>query len=83
MDLPYGGELIYVEVEELSDAYLDDLDDYIWSEIVIPGIYVLPVLEKFRKTKLDSSGNPIGDNNSNPILDTRIYELEFPDGRIE
>lgn len=28
-------------------------------------------------------GNPVGTPHSNPILDSRIYELEYPDGRVE
>ena len=43
----------------------------------------VPVLTKVKHRKRDSSGNPVGDTNPNPILDTRIYELQFPDGRIE
>ena len=60
MDFPYGDELINVKVEEISDAYLDVLDDYIKAEIVIPGIYALPVLIKFRKYKQDYYVNTIG-----------------------
>jgi hypothetical protein len=30
--------------------------------------------------KRDIHGNPIGVANKNPILDTRIYEVIFPDG---
>ena len=44
VDLPYGDELIDVKVEEISDAYLDALDEYIGSEIVVPGRDALPVL---------------------------------------
>ena len=36
-----------------------------------------------KKHKRDALGQPIGTKNDNPILDSRIYELEFPDGRIE
>ena len=31
----------------------------------------------------DSFGNPIGKSNPNPILDTREYEVEFPDGTVD
>jgi hypothetical protein len=30
--------------------------------------------------KRDLHGNPIGVSNKNPILDTRVYEVKFPDG---
>ena len=83
VDLPYGDELIDVKVEEISDAYLDDFDDYIKAEIIIPVRDELPVMGKLKKQKWDASDNQIGEKNSNPILDTSIYELEFLYGRIE
>ena len=43
----------------------------------------MPVLGKFNNSKQDASVNPIGENNSNQILDSRIYELDFPDISIE
>ena len=33
--------------------------------------------------KWDQEGNPIGHAHSNPILDTRVYEVEIPDGHVE
>ena len=30
----------------------------------------------------DADGNPIGRASTNPIIDTRVYEVEFPDGTI-
>jgi hypothetical protein len=33
--------------------------------------------------KRDNSGNPVGIANSNPILDTRVYNVQFPDGHME
>jgi hypothetical protein len=32
--------------------------------------------------KRDFDGNPIGKANSNPLLDTCLYDVEFPDGDI-
>ena len=29
--------------------------------------------------KRDADGNPIGKANANPLLDTRLYKVEFPD----
>ena len=40
-------------------------------------------MARVKRRKRDAAGNPIGESNPNPILDSRIYELEFPDGRIE
>jgi hypothetical protein len=33
--------------------------------------------------KQDDNGNPVGIRHSNPILDTREYEVEFPDGSVD
>jgi len=30
--------------------------------------------------KRDANGNPVGRSNPNPILDTRVYQVTFPDG---
>ena len=30
-----------------------------------------------------ASGNPIGEEHRNPVLDVRLYELEFSDGRVD
>ena len=43
----------------------------------------ISVLTKVKHRKRDSSGNPVGEANPNPILDTRIHDLQFPDSRIE
>ena len=36
-----------------------------------------------KRRKLDKDGVPIGTENKNPILDTRLYEVEFVDGTTE
>jgi hypothetical protein len=33
--------------------------------------------------KRDSEGNLVGRSNMNPLLDTREYEVEFPNGSID
>lgn len=81
--LPYGDEIVDAKTEEIDSAYLESLDEYIGAEVVIPGKDGVPVLTKVKSRKRDSNGNPVGISNPNPILDSRIYELEFPDGRIE
>ena len=81
--LPYGDELIDVMPDDVNDAYLEALDNYIGAEVVVPGKDSIPVLAKVKKRKRDAAGIPLGEANSNPILDSRVYELEFPDGRVE
>ena len=36
-----------------------------------------------QRRKVDDDGNPVGVRNSNPTLDTRVYEVEFPDKSVE
>ena len=70
---------------EVDMPYLEQLDEYIGLKVVIPGSTpdTEPVLAIVKGRKRDSDGNPIGIRNAKPILDTRIYQLEFPDGRVE
>lgn len=60
----------------------ESFDKHIAAEVIIPkGDQLL--LEKVTRIKHDLDGNPIGKGNSNPIFDTRIYQVEFPDGHVE
>ena len=83
--LPYGDEIIDAIPTEINEKYLDSLDNYIGTNVVIPGTSegIEPVIAVIKGRKRDHNGNPIGISNPNPILDTRIYQLEFPDGRVE
>ena len=56
---------------------------YIETQLVVSGKDYIPVLKKVIGRKIEHSGNLVGDSNKNPIVDTRIYEFEFPDGRVE
>ena len=82
-DLPYGEELVDMDIGEIDEVYNDSLDEYIGAEVVIPGKDGVAVLAKVRKRKRDHNNDPIGKKNSKPILDSRIYKIEFPDGRVE
>ena len=39
-----------------------------------------PQLARVSNRLKDHRGNPIGTANSNPVLDKRMYEIEFADG---
>jgi hypothetical protein len=54
-------------------------DKYISAEVSLPkdGEYFLG---KVLAQKHDRNGNPVGKSNTNPILDTRTYDVTFPDG---
>lgn len=67
---------------QADDFTPDSFDDYIAAEVVIQkadGFFNATVIDR----KRDSDGNPIGVRNANPILDTRVYNLQFPDGHVE
>ena len=73
-------KMIIVEEEatqpEQDDYTPETFDGYLTAEVMIPrGGEVLKAQVISRKR--DSQGNPVGRANSNPILDTRVYEVEF------
>ena len=49
-------------------------------ELAIPRDGANPELARVKRRKKDSDGNPIGTANKNPVLDTRVFEVEFGDG---
>jgi len=66
-----------------ADAFdAETYDQYIAAEVMLPTGGELTT-GKVTGRKRDQDGNPIGLRNSNPILDTRVYEVQFPDGHAE
>ena len=57
------------------------LDQYVGAEVQLPKGDDM-VSGTVRRRKRDRDGNPQGTGNQNPILDTRTYEVEFPDGDV-
>jgi hypothetical protein len=69
--------------EGIPDSYDPDvLDQYLSAQVQLPLGDEL-VLGKVIARKRDAHGNPIGHSASNPIFDTRVYQVEFPSGRVE
>ena len=60
-----------------------DYDEYINNEVLLPqdGEY-MKAARVIQRTK-DDQGKIRGSHNPNPILDTRIYDVMFPDGAIQ
>ena len=73
-NLPYEEELVDMETGEIDEVYNESLDEYIRAEVIIPGKDGVAVLQKVRKCKRDHNNDPIGKKNTNPILDSRIYD---------
>ena len=60
----------------------ESYDALITAELLLPkGDILLPA--KVVGRKKDRNGNPVGTEHKNPILDTRIYEVQFSDGHVE
>jgi hypothetical protein len=52
------------------------------AEVLLPkGDYEF--IAKVTGCKRDSDGNPIGRYHPNPLLDTTVHEVEFPDGTVQ
>ena len=73
----------------ISDKYLpeaedsftpDSYDGYLQMELAFDRGDNGPSFAKVTKRLRDAQGLPIGTANDNPILDTRMYEVEYLDG---
>ena len=65
--------------QEADEYTPETFDGYLTASVLLPrGGEVLQAQVVGRKR--DANGNPVGRAHSNPILDTREYEVEFSDG---
>ncbi len=67
---------------EADDFDPESYDKYIGAQVMLPKTdqYLLGTITG---RKQDLHGNPIGKSNTNPIFDTRVYHVKFPDGHTE
>ncbi len=76
---PYEPEADKPEVDDYTPQSYDAM---IAADLLLPqGDVLVPARVIARKH--DAQGNPIGITNPNPILDSRIYEVQFPDGKVQ
>ena len=70
------------ELKEADDTFTPDIyDAYLNMELAIPqGDCLEPRLVRVMKRLKDANGLPIGLAKENPILDTRMYEVEYLNG---
>ena len=70
------------EVADADDTFTPDTyDTYLQMELALPqGDSLEPRLAKVTKRMKDANGIPIGTAHDNPLLDTRMYEVEYVDG---
>jgi len=67
---------------EADDYTPEAYDEYLSAQVVLPRGDNMVRGEVVRRRR-DSNGRPIGKRNLNPILDTREYEVLFPDGSTQ
>ena len=77
--VPYEDHEIDPGIQEADDFTADTLDKYLSAEVMLPRGDTF-VRGKVTGRKHNRDGRPIGKQSSNPILDTREYTVEFPDG---
>jgi hypothetical protein len=58
------------------------MDEYLSKELHLPRGGELVTARVIKRSR-DGDGLVTGCRNSNPILDTRQYEVEFPDGSVD
>ena len=70
------------ELKDPDETFTPDVyDTYLNMELAIPqGDSLEPRLARVTKRLKDANGLQIGLVNENPILDTRMYEVEYLDG---
>ena len=70
-------DVIEADDEAVGDRYMN-------MELGLPrGPDGTMIKAKVKKRTLDEAGNPIGKYHENPLLDSRMYDVEFIDGGVE
>ena len=72
---------IQPDMDEMDEDDPDTYDQYVGATVKLP-IGDKFVAGKVRGRKRELDGSVKGRANPNPILDTRTYEVEFPDGQV-
>ena len=68
-------------IKEADDYTPEVLEDtYLNMELALPRNSEGPEFAKVTKRLRDADGIPIGTAHDNPILDSKVYEVEYPDG---
>ena len=69
-------------IPEADDEFTPDIfeDTYLNMELALDRGGEHPEIARVTKRMKDRDGRPIGTANENPILDTRMYEVEYLDG---
>ena len=89
--VPYESEeepLRFLPEADIRDAAGKQLNQQSVSDLLINAEVLLPQGESTQMAKvvrraLDENGNTIGTFDSNPVLNTLVYDVEFPDGSVK
>ena len=79
----WDDDLAEIPLKEQDDYTMKDLDKCIGTQVLLPNRESVEVLCKVKGQKRDSNDTLIGVYNANPILDTRIFQVEHPNGRVK
>ena len=60
-----------------------DFDAYIQSEVMLPNSKGVMQAATVIGQSVDIEGNPIGEYDENPMVNTRVYDVMFPDGIVQ
>ena len=66
----------------LPEDNYEEYDKFLSAEVVLP-FKGNKLLGKVIARKRDHTGAPIGTANASPLLDTRVYDVQLPDGNVE
>jgi hypothetical protein len=79
LDEPEDPDATHVDVDDYTP---ESYDEYLLAEILLPHDGEFKTARVRNRVK-DKDGRPVGKRNANPLLDTREYEVEFPDGSVD
>ena len=69
------------ETPDVDDITPDTFDNYVGADVLLPKGSEM-VTGKVKRRSKDGDGKLQGTAHQNPILDTRMYVVEFPDGEV-
>ncbi|MGH3053527.1 MAG: hypothetical protein ACRDL7_00940, partial [Gaiellaceae bacterium] len=94
-DLLFTSKISSYDENDLSESYEpaadmpeadeydeDSYDKYLEAHVILPQGDSL-ISGHVIGRKRDVNGNPLGISHRNPILDSRVYNVQFPDGHVE
>jgi ribosomal protein L31E len=71
----------YHPIPDIDDVTPEDADNYIGAKVSLPLGGTMQSGQVMKRAR-DDAGDVYGTQNDNPILDTRVYQVEFPDGEV-